>query len=104
MSLARRAVSLLAIVDDGVFDLAVDVLLSAIGGCDKAVKARQVQEQTRQANAAGPDFDTDHMKSNDEPVQERQSGTALKELSDMVDKYRGCHAKCARLEASFGEG
>jgi hypothetical protein len=34
----------------------------------KAVETRQIQEETNQANAAGPDFDADHMERHHEPV------------------------------------
>jgi hypothetical protein len=34
----------------------------------KTVEARQVKEETNQANATGPDFNADHMKSNHESV------------------------------------
>jgi hypothetical protein len=55
-------------VDDGVFHLAVDLLLRPIGRGDKAVETRQVQEETPQAKATGPDFDADQMAGNHEAV------------------------------------
>ena len=58
----------LAVGDDGVFHLRVDVLLSPIGGGDKAVKPRQVEEETYNANAARADFDTGKMEGNDQAV------------------------------------
>jgi hypothetical protein len=44
------------------FNLNIDLLLRPIGGRHKAVETRQIQEETNQANAAGPDFDADHME------------------------------------------
>ena len=58
----------LAVGDHRLFNLAVDLLLSPIGGRDKAVKTCQVEEETDQANAARPDFDADQMEGNHEPV------------------------------------
>jgi hypothetical protein len=69
--------------------LDIDLLLSPIGGGDKAVEPRQIQEKTNQANAAGSDFNADHMKSNHEPVSERQSRTPLKELGDVRADIQG---------------
>jgi hypothetical protein len=51
-----------------VFHLDIDLLLRPIGGRHKAVETRQIQEETHQANAACPDFDTDKMASNHESV------------------------------------
>ena len=52
----------LAVIDDGLFDLTVDLLLRPIGGGDKAVQSREVEQETDQANAASTDFDTDQMQ------------------------------------------
>jgi hypothetical protein len=59
------------------------LLLSSIGGRDKAVKARQVEQETNQANATRPDFDADEMDGNHYPMSESESGTFLKELGDL---------------------
>ena len=58
----------LVIVDNGLLNLDVDLLLSPIGGRHKAVEAGEVEEETHQANTAGAHFDADHMKSNHESV------------------------------------
>jgi hypothetical protein len=64
-----QAGGFIVVVDDyRFFNLAVDVLLSAIGRRDKAVQSCQVEKKTCSANAAGADFDTDHMEGNDEAV------------------------------------
>jgi len=54
----------LALVDAGVFHLAVALLPSPIGGGDKAVETRQVQEETHQAHATGPDCEAEQMAGN----------------------------------------
>jgi len=46
----------------------IDLLLSAIGGGHKAIQTRQVQEETHQTNATGPDFNTDQMEANHDAV------------------------------------
>src|SRR6516165_11765332 len=73
----------LAVGNDRLFNLAVHLLLSPIGGGHKAVKAGQVEKKTHQANAAGPNFDADEMEGNHEAVEERQSRTTLEELCYM---------------------
>src|SRR5262245_24857193 len=50
------------------FHLAIDLLLSPIGGHNKAVKACQIEEETDQANAACPDFNADEMAGNHDAV------------------------------------
>jgi hypothetical protein len=54
--------------DHRFFNPAVDLLLSAIGGRHKAVKPRQVEEETHDANTARADFDTGKMEGNDQAV------------------------------------
>ena len=58
----------LVIVNDSLFNLDIDLLLSPIGGRDKAVKAGLMEKETNQANATGPDFDADHMEGHHQPV------------------------------------
>src|SRR5262252_3008893 len=72
-----------------VFHLDIDLLLSPIGGRHKAVEPRQMQEETHQANTACPDCDTDQMASHHESVEERQSGTAVKEVGDVRTTIEG---------------
>jgi hypothetical protein len=57
-----------AVGNDRLFTLEVHLLLSPIGGGPKAVKASQVEEETHQAHAAGPDFDADQREGNHESV------------------------------------
>src|SRR5215831_17268778 len=58
----------LVIIDDRLFNVNIDLLLSAIGGGHKAVQTRQVQEETHQTNATCSDFDTDQMETNHEAM------------------------------------
>ena len=64
-----QACGFVLVVDDyRFFNPAVDLLLRPIGSRDKAVKSCQVEKKTNQANAAGSDFDADHMEGNHEAV------------------------------------
>jgi hypothetical protein len=84
------------------FNLAVHLLLSPIGGGHKAVKASQVEEETHQAKAAGPDFDADQREGNHESVEEGQSGTAVQELGDMVADIERLVPDTPGLQGSSG--
>src|SRR4030095_2546849 len=74
---------IVAIGHHRLFNVDIDLLLRAIGGGHKAVEARQMETETHQANATGPNFDVEEMAGHHEAVEERQSGTALKEGGDM---------------------
>src|SRR5262249_58468062 len=50
------------------FHLAIDLLLSPIGGRHKAMKSCQVEKETDQAHATCSDFHTDKMKGNHDAV------------------------------------
>ena len=64
-----QACGFVLVVDDyRLFNVDIDLLLSAIGGRHKVVEARQVEQETHQANAAGPDFNTHQMEGNHEAV------------------------------------
>jgi hypothetical protein len=69
--------------DNGLFDLNVDLLLSPVGSCNKAVQAGEVEQETNQTNTARTDLDTDEMQSQNEPMKECQARTALKKLGHM---------------------
>ena len=71
----------LAVGDDRVFNLAVDLLLGSIGGGDKSVKTGQLKQETNQANAARADLYTDQMESENQSMQKGKSRTPLKERS-----------------------
>ena len=61
----------------------MDLLLSPIGGRNKAVKACQIEEETDQAQAACPDFAADEMAGHHDAVEARQAGTALQAVGDV---------------------
>jgi hypothetical protein len=50
------------VVDDGLFDLNVDLWLSPVGSRHKPVQASEVEQETNQTNAARTDLDTDQMQ------------------------------------------
>jgi len=57
------------VVDDyRVFNWAIALLRSARGGRHQAGEARQVEHETHQAHAAGPDFNTPSMAGHHEAV------------------------------------
>jgi hypothetical protein len=62
---------------------AIHPRLSALGGRDKAVKARQGEQETHQAHATRPAFDADERDGNHYPRSESEAGTFLKELGDL---------------------
>jgi hypothetical protein len=59
---------IVAIGHHRLFNVDIDLLLSPIGSRHKAVKTRQSQEETHQANAACPDFNTHQMEGNHDTV------------------------------------
>jgi len=73
----------LVVVNDGLFNLKVDLLLSPIGGGDKAVQSREVEQETDQTNATSTHFDTDQVQGSNEPMEEGQARATLKELGHM---------------------
>ena len=68
---------LVTIRHDRLLHLAVDLLLGAIGGRDKAVKAGECEQQTHQANATRTDFRAHQMDPEHETMQEGQPRSAL---------------------------
>jgi len=46
---------------DGFFHVTVDLLLRAIGGAHKPIKACELQEQTHQANTTRANLNKDHV-------------------------------------------
>ena len=69
--------------------VAMDRLLSPIGGRHTAVKAWQVEQETHQAHAACPHFDADEMAGNHEAMEERQARTPLKNVGDLGTDVAG---------------
>jgi hypothetical protein len=68
----------LAIRHDRLLHLAVDLLLGAIGGGDKAVEACEFEKEAHQANATGTHFSAHQMYPENETMQEGQPRRALK--------------------------
>jgi hypothetical protein len=79
----------LAVGDQRCFNLTVDLLLSALGGRDKAVQTPQLEEETGQANTARPDFDAHEVEGQHQPVPTSESGTTLKESSHLETDIPG---------------
>src|SRR5262245_34525723 len=73
---------LLAIPHERLLHLTVDLLLGAIGGADKAVKARAGEQETHQANATSTDLDTDQVDGQDQARQEGEARDALEKRDD----------------------
>jgi hypothetical protein len=70
---------LVAIRHDRLLYLAVDLLLDAIGSHHKAVKGREVKQQTHQANAAGAHFGAHQVNGDNQAMQEgKPRGTVKK--------------------------
>jgi len=67
-----------AIVNDRLFNPAVDLLLSPTGGGDKPVHATELEQVTNQANAACPDLHEGEMERRNQPMEEGEAGLALK--------------------------
>jgi hypothetical protein len=59
---------IVAIGHQRLFNVDIDLLLSTLGGGHKAVEARQMEKETPQANATGPNFAVDEMAGNHEAM------------------------------------
>jgi hypothetical protein len=77
------------VVDDGLFDLNVDVVLHPVRGGNESVETREIKQETDQANAASPDLDTDQMQGSHEPMEKCQAWTALKKLGHIRAAIEG---------------
>src|SRR5262249_15284765 len=63
-------------------ELRVDLLLGGIGGADKAIKAREFEQETHQANATGTHFSAYQMYPKDQAMQEGQTRATVKKGHD----------------------
>ena len=80
---------LLAVCHDGLFNATVELLLGPLGGTDKLMEARDLQEETHQAHPTGAHFRTHQVERQDESMQEG-------EPRNTVTK---CHNRGARIQA-----
>jgi hypothetical protein len=92
----------LAVGDHRGFNLTVDLLLSAIGGCDKAVQTTQLEEETGQAHAARPDFDANEVEGHHQPVHKSESGTTVKESGHIGTAIKGVMPCTPGLQGGSG--
>ena len=92
----------MAVGDYRGFNLTVDLLLSAIGGRDKAVQTTQLEEEAGQANAARPDFDANEVEGHHQPVDKRESGATLKELGHIGTDIKGVMPSPPGLQGGSG--
>ena len=93
---------LLAVRHDRFFHVTVDLLLRPIGGPDKAIEARELQEQTHQANPTRTDFDTHQMEREDQAMQEGETGDALKKRHDSGTRIEALLVRPPRLQRAAG--
>src|SRR5712691_3174552 len=73
---------LLTVCHDRFFHAAVDLLLRPIRSPYKAIEARELQEQTYEANPAGPHFGTDQVYPQNQSMQEGETRDAVKKRDD----------------------
>jgi hypothetical protein len=64
------------------FNVEIDLLLSPIGGCNKAIQACELQEEAHQANATGTDFGTHQVYSEHPTMQEGKTRGTVKKGYD----------------------
>ena len=93
---------LVAIRHDRLLYLAVDLLLRPIRGCDKAIKARECEEQTHQANATGANLDTDQMGRQDQSMQEGKTRRTVKKGHDSGTRIEALVVGLPGLERAAG--
>src|SRR5712691_1381314 len=80
---AREACTLLlAVGHEGLLHTTVNLVLCPIRSADKAMEARERQEQTHQANPTRAYLDTDQVDGQDQAMQERETWHALEKRHD----------------------
>ncbi len=92
----------LAVGDHRFFNLTVDLVLSAIGGRDKAVKTAQLEEETDQAHAARSDFDTNEVEGHHQSVHTSESRATLKESGHIGTDIQGVMPCTPGLQGGSG--
>jgi hypothetical protein len=91
-----------AVVDEGLCHLTVHLLLRPLGGSDKSVHAREVEQETDQPDATSADLDTDQVEGSNEPREEGKSRATLKELGHMRTDIEGIMPGVPRLQGPSG--
>jgi hypothetical protein len=71
------------------FNLAVDLLLSPRRGRDKPIQAGEVAQATDQAKATRSDLDADQVEGHNQPMEEGEPRTTLKERSHLRTDVEG---------------
>ena len=100
--LGQARLFLVAICHDRLLHLAVDLLLHPIGGCDKAIKAREFEKQTHQANATGTNLNTDQMDRQDQSMQEGKTRRTVKKGHDSGTRIEALVVGLPGLERAAG--
>jgi hypothetical protein len=88
--------------DDGVFDLAVALLLHSRGGGDKAVQPREVEQQTEPTHAARADLDTDQMESQNQAMEQGTSRSTVKKCGHFGTAIERVMPGLPRLQGASG--
>src|SRR6266571_5456335 len=84
------------------FNVAVDLLLRPIGRADKPIEARELQQQTHQANPTGTNLNTHHVECDDEPMQEGETGNTLEKRHDRGTGIEAVLVRAPRLQRTAG--
>ena len=93
---------LLAVRHDRFFHATVDLLLRPIGSADKPIEARELQEQTHQANPTGAHLDTHQVERQDQAMQEGETGHAVKKRHDRGTRIEALLVRPPRLQRAAG--
>jgi len=73
---------LLTVGHDRFFNATGDLLLRPIRSPHKPIEARELQEQTHEANPAGPNFSTHQMYPQNQSMEEGETRDAVKKRDD----------------------
>ena len=93
---------LLAVRHDRLFHATVDLLLRPIGSPDKPIEARELQEQTHQANPTGTHFGTHQVDREDQAMQEGETGDTVKKGHDRGTLVEALLVRPPRLQRAAG--
>ena len=87
------------------FNVAVDLLLRPIGRADKPIEARELQQQTHQANPTGANLNTHHVECDDQPMQEGETRNTLEKRHNRGTSIEAVlvQAPCLQCAARHGK-